>query len=204
MGHILTFAQQKGGAGKTTTLVQLAQAFAASGRSVGLLDLDPQGSLAGWGKLRKTADLTVVQSSDWKASSDMRSLKRDHDILLVDCPGNADILLRATIRDSDLVIGPCQPSVMDVWALAPVIEMARKEKTPFHVMLNRVPPRGGNVDELTTMIEAPILDARLGNRIVFATAFMQGKTAIEVQPRSKAAIEVTALATEISGLLDTL
>ncbi|MBB5515921.1 chromosome partitioning protein [Rubricella aquisinus] len=203
MSHILTFAQQKGGAGKTTALVQVAQALAAEGKRVGLLDLDPQGSLVAWGNLRGAQDMTVVQSSDWKASSDMRSLKRDHDVVLVDCPGNADILLRATIRDSDLVIAPVQPSVMDVWALTPVMEMAQKEKTPLHAFLNRVPPRGGNVEELAAMIDAPLLETRLGNRVVFSTAFMQGKTAAELQPRSKAAEEAADLAREIAALIIT-
>ncbi|MGB0498589.1 MAG: AAA family ATPase [Rubricella sp.] len=194
----MTFAQQKGGAGKTTALVQLAVALSQRGLGVALIDLDPQASLHRWADLRESDDLTCIRSSDWKASSDMRAAKRDHDFVLVDCPGNADILLRATIRDSDAVIAPCQPSAMDVWALDPVIEMAGKEKTPVSVLLNRVPPRGGAVDELTAMIEAPLLEARLGNRVVFATAFLSGKSAAEVQPRSRAAEEVEAFAQAVT------
>ncbi len=44
MGHVITFAQQKGGAGKTTLLARLAASWSGAGRSVALMDLDPQHS----------------------------------------------------------------------------------------------------------------------------------------------------------------
>ena len=52
-GTIITVAQQKGGAGKTTLTAHLAVAFKDAGKSVALVDIDPQQSLSNWFRLRQ-------------------------------------------------------------------------------------------------------------------------------------------------------
>ena len=52
-GRVITIAQRKGGAGKTTLAAQLAVAWARSGARVAVLDIDPQASLSGWVALRR-------------------------------------------------------------------------------------------------------------------------------------------------------
>ena len=50
---VITIAQRKGGAGKTTLAAQLAVAWARCGARVAALDTDPQGSLGAWVDLRR-------------------------------------------------------------------------------------------------------------------------------------------------------
>jgi chromosome partitioning protein len=204
MGRIITFAQQKGGAGKTTVLAHLAAAWAAEGRRVVLIDLDPQKSLTRWAKLRADPTLDLLESRDYRAASDMKSAARTHDLVLVDCPGAASNLLEAAIRASDLVIAPLQPSVMDVWATETVLAAAARERTPVRILINRLPARTGALDEVLAALgpaRAALLATRLGNRVAFANSVITGRTAPELARRSPAAAEIEALRTEIETLL---
>ncbi|WP_424927706.1 ParA family partition ATPase [Amaricoccus tamworthensis] len=204
MGQVITFAQQKGGAGKTTVLAHLAAAWSRAGKSVAVMDLDPQQSLAQWAKLRNDEGVEFVESKDYRASSDMRSCRKKYDLTLVDCPGAAATLLDNVIRETDLVVAPVQPSAMDIWASRTIIETSTKNKTPCRLLLNRVPPRFNGADDLiATVVDGggELLDTRLGNRIAYSRSIMTGQSAQEISPRSLAASEISGLAKEIEALL---
>jgi chromosome partitioning protein len=204
MGHAITFAQQKGGAGKTTVLAHLAAAWAAAGRTVAVIDLDPQGSLTRWAGLRDDPAIAVVESKDYRAGSDIKAAKKTYDFVLVDCPGAASSLLESAIRESDLVIAPCQPSVMDVWALESVIATATRLKRPIRILLNRMPARLGSLEEVLAALgdsRALLLATQLGNRNGFSKAMLTGRTAPELGERSTAAAETYGLRAELGALV---
>lgn len=48
MGNIVTFANKKGGSGKTSTVLNVGAAVGKSGKKVLLIDLDPQAHLSYW------------------------------------------------------------------------------------------------------------------------------------------------------------
>lgn len=207
MGTKIAFAQQKGGAGKTTILSHLAHSWSRAGTHIGLVDLDPQRSLTRWAELCSEIDIDLKQSKDWRAGSDIRDSGKNHDITLVDCPGNADILLRAAIRECDLVITPCQPTGMDVWATGAILEICAAEKTPCVVVMNRVPPHRGKTSEMLEKLagmEAEVLESMLGNRVAFSAGLLDGMTAISGNRKSTARDEVEALRTEIETTLKNL
>lgn len=204
MGHIVTFAQQKGGAGKTTIAAQLAAHWTGAGRRVALVDLDPQASLTRWARLRDDPDLTRVETRDYRAAGDLRTAARGHDLVLVDCPGAASSLLDNAIGASDLIVVPCQPSVMDVWATESILAAAARLRTPARIVFNRMPPRPGtlaDVQEALGPAGEAVLTAALGNRVAFSRAMTAGRAAAEIARRSPAATEVAALAAEIEAVL---
>ena len=206
--RILTIAQQKGGAGKTTLVIQLATALAEAGRRIAVVDIDPQGSLTAWMRQRErrgdaVPELRFSMVGGWRLSVELDRLRNEHEVVLVDSPPHAETDAKVAIRAADLVLVPCQPSLLDVWASAPTVELAAKEKRPVALVLNRVPSRGKGVDEARTALArlgCPMLAANLGNRQAFFAAVPRGLGVVESEPRSAAAEEARALAAEVMAL----
>jgi chromosome partitioning protein len=199
-GAVLTIAQQKGGAGKTTLVAQLAVALAVRGRGVACIDIDPQGSLAAWSELRGRGDaraaIPVIRSPGWKLDLTLGELARAHDVVLVDSPPHAETEARVAIRAARFVLVPCQPSLLDVWASRATLDLVRKEGRAAAVVWNRLPPRGRVVDEARAAAAdfgLDALDTGLGNRSDFARSLHAGAGVVESAPRSAAAREIAAL-----------
>ena len=194
MGTVITVAQQKGGAGKTTLAAHLAIAFRHAGRRVATLDIDPQGSLTAWIQVRRDVigdpGVTHSQITGWRTTAEVERLSRDHDVVVVDSPPHAETEAKIAVRAASLVVVPVQPSPMDVWATKPTLDVARAEKVPILLVLNRVPPRGRLVEDLVGKIAAlgvPLATARIGNRVGYASALAEGRSVIETGRNTPAA-----------------
>ena len=204
-GKVITVAQQKGGAGKTTVTAHLAVAFTEAGKSVAVIDIDPQRSLSDWYRMRESrfgnsgAGVLARTVEGWRTPNEVRKLTENHDIVLVDSPPHAESEARTAIRAADLVLIPVQPSPMDVWATKPTLSLAERERVPVLVVLNRVPPRANLTDEMLEEVKrfgASVARARLGNRVAYAAALSEGRTVTEHKPSSRAAGEIRALMKE--------
>jgi chromosome partitioning protein len=207
-GHVVTIAQQKGGAGKTTLAIQLAVAWSLAGLRVAVVDIDPQGSLTAWFGLRaQTLDdpgMTHMQINGWRTQKEVERLAREHDVVVVDSPPHAETEARIAVRVANLVVVPVQPSPMDLWATRPTLDMAKAEKRAVLVALNRVPPRAKLADRLTEAVAGlgvPMAETVIGNRVGFAGAMMDGLSLQETDRRAKGSEEIAALAGEILARL---
>jgi chromosome partitioning protein len=204
--RVITIAQQKGGAGKTTLAAHLALAWQALGETVALVDIDPQGSLTQWfalreqrlGKGKTIVDLTQI--TGWRASAEIDRLKRDHSLIVVDSPPHAQTDAKIAVRAANLVVIPVQPSPLDVWATRPTVELALAENVPALLVMNRVPSRRQMTDDMIAAldeIKADLAGARIGNRSSFAMSMAAGLGIAEHAPDTIAAREVGKVAREI-------
>jgi len=206
MAKVITIAQQKGGAGKTTIAAHVAVALAQKGNRVAVVDIDPQGSLTMWHKLREErfgegyTGLTFSALSGWRVGSEVTRLRRECDFIVIDSPPHTETEARTAIRNADLIVIPVQPSPTDLWATKATYELARAEKVPVRVLLNRVPANSRLAQTIAPQLPE-LLDTTIGSRVLFAASLMEGRTATEIEPNSPAALEIKSLVKEILGLV---
>lgn len=209
MAQVIAVAQQKGGAGKTMLATQLGVALGMT-RRVGLLDIDPQGSLGAWARLRAAnpkarADLAVGSVSGWRLANTLDAMRRDCDLLVIDTPPVLDSDARRAIRGADLVLVPLNPSPPDLWAAEGTLTLAAEERRPVALVFNRAPA----ASKLRRRLEAEIvarrlrlIDEALGNRAAYANSFAEGLGVAETGPSTLAGTEIAALATRLASILE--
>lgn len=206
MTMVITIAQQKGGAGKTTLAANLAAALAATQR-VAILDIDPQQSLSRWHALREkhpeAAKITLSNAAGWRLSGELDRLKKQHDTVIIDSSPQVDTDARRAIRSADLVLVPIQPSPPDLWAAEATLKLATEEKRRHIIVLNRAPKSGrlrAEVEAAIALGGYPVCTAALGNRVAYAAAFARGLGVTETKSLA-AAEELRALLAEIKDLV---
>ncbi len=89
---------------------------------------------------------------------------------------------------------------MDFWATRPILTLARAEKVPALLVLNRVPARAnltGAMLEAFRSLDVDLAEAQIGNRVALAAALNEGQGIHEYDPASIAAAEIQALADEV-------
>jgi chromosome partitioning protein len=204
---IITIAQQKGGAGKTTLIVHLATFWSGQGLSVAVADIDPQGSVTQWAKLRAEkqgrAAPFVLPVTGWRTAAEVERLAKTYDIVLIDSPPHAATEARIAVRAAHQVLIPLQPSVLDLWATKATLDLAAEEKRPAQLVLNRVPPRGKAAQEVVDEAARqglPLSAFSIGNRTAFAASLAAGLGISEFEAAGVAAQEIAALAGSVYSL----
>ncbi len=203
---IITVAQQKGGAGKSTIAANLAIAFEKKGKKVAIIDIDPQESLTEWYSIREdtfgedNTGIEFVTVSGWRLHNEIEDLANNVDVIIIDSPPHTQTETKTAIRAADLVIIPVQPSPADIWATKDTIDIVTAERIPHRVVLNRVIPNTNILKDSEQKLPN-LLDTRICNRVAFASAMLEGKSVLETDPISAAAKEAGSLADEVFSLI---
>jgi chromosome partitioning protein len=143
---VISFANTKGGAGKTTAALLLAMDCARQGKRVVILDGDPQKWITSWSEISGTLGNITVISHVTPASlpTHVRELRAMTDVFIIDLAGQRDTLLATALGLSDHVLIPVQGCAMDARGAAQVLEILQQMKLrdgieiPHSVVLTRV------------------------------------------------------------------
>lgn len=180
---IITFCGQKGGTGKTTLSFLVAETLARAGKRVAVRDDDPQASVSQLVNEMREAGRTTLES--WEASR-----AGEYDFVVVDTlPQLSSRVLLEAVREADRVIMPLKPSMVDIRATLPAIEMVKentRKDARAYVLWNMVKPGTRISRELETLeglINLPVLKTQIPERVSFTYATLQGFDAVAVEDR---------------------
>jgi len=142
---VISFANPKGGAGKTTSALLLASELASRGAQITIIDADPEKWISQWGKLDgKPENVTIIGDVTEDSIVDqIEQAASQTQFVIVDLEGTASLMVANAIGMSDLVLIPTQGASMDAMGAAKTIRLIRNQermaRRPIHhsVLLTR-------------------------------------------------------------------
>ena len=201
MSIVISSIHSKGGVGKTTVALSIADALHKDGSSVLVLDTDPQGTASEWTRAQEGKGPMVVGApSAEKLEHELGRLGASYDAVIIDGSAQLKGSTGSVIRISDLVLIPIQPSPADVWATENIVDLIRDRQEAVGepaagFVLNCV-VAGTNVaedvNEILDEFNLPVL-GRLHRRVAFVEALVTGETPLTYKPSGKAAKEIKDL-----------
>jgi chromosome partitioning protein len=194
---VIAFISQKGGTGKTTTALTLAVAAQQDGKSVLILDLDPQANMTGWHQSR-TDKSPLVQPTHPAALKSLlaHAGKERVDWVILDTAAGTDTSAAAAVDVADLVLIACRPSRFDLEAIANSVRLCRVRQTVPHVVLTQIDVQGSMQNEARAQLAGlgiAVLPGGLGSRAAFRHSTLSGRSVTEYEPHGKAAKEAEGL-----------
>lgn len=194
---VISLVTQKGGCGKTTLTTCLAVVAQQTGWRVVILDTDPQGTASQWWESRedKTPALLEIIGSEIPRAVTVAQ-EKGFDLVLIDTPARAEPVNAAAAQVADFCLIPCQPSLADMRAQAPSVQMVKRLEKRGAFVLTRCPPRGPRTKEAERgllVFGLPVSPIAIGNRAAYPDAYGSGLGVTEYEPDGKAAEELRGL-----------
>lgn len=195
--HVVVFASQKGGSGKTTLAGHMAvMADEAGYGPVAMLDTDPQGSLAQWWNARRAETPLFVRSALTELPETLAALEeRGIAMVVIDTPPAITIAIRSVVENADLVVVPVRPSPHDLRAAGATVDLVEGLDRPFVFAVNAASARARITADAAVALSqhGTVAPVTIHNRTEFAVSMSDGRTVMEINPEGRSAQEMKAL-----------
>lgn len=208
---VIAVLNQKGGSGKTTIATNLARAYLEMGHSVLLVDSDKQGSSRDWQAVDENNPVPLLVLDQPTIDRDIKKVIGNYDYIIIDGSPQATEIAVSTIKASDFILIPMQPSPYDLWASSNLINLVKQgmianPRLKAGIVLTRLVKNtriGAEVLGVIHDFELPVLDTTIGQRTCYPFSASLGQTIFDTErPSSESVSEINNLANEINKLMN--
>lgn len=200
---VITIANRKGGAGKSTCAAHFAIEATLRNKKVIIIDLDPQKTLEGWWEKRKEENPYMADASAQNLSEKLKIIKaKNFDFCIIDTPGDTTTNAIEAIKLADLVIIPCKPTSPDLKAIGRTISMVQEyNKNYIFVLTQTIAKASATIQALSVLSEfGSVAPATIANRVAYINAMSSGDTACNLD--KSASLEINSIWTFIMKKLN--
>ena len=196
---------QKGGSGKTTLCAHLAvQAERSGDGPVFVIDTDPQGTLSTWHEKREAEapQRAEVALADIAAGLKQLQQHKAAYCFIDTAPTRTDENVEL-FKLADLVLVPIRPSPSDLWAAAATVALLKDAGIPFLFVLTQAKGNASITGQAAAALShhGAVAETFIADRVPYAAAMTDGRTAIELTTKGPAALETAALWKNIKSCL---
>jgi chromosome partitioning protein len=191
---ILTIANRKGGAGKSTCAAHLSLEAVQQGLKTILIDLDPQKTLEVWWKKRIEENPFLTDIDPLRIEEVIANINsHNFDLCIIDTPGDTSINAVNGLKVADLVLIPSKPTSPDLTSIGRTISMVKNlDKSYVFVITQAVARTKLALQGVAVLSEFGVVAPfTISNRVSYANAMNIG---------SSAAIDDKLAAEEIKGV----
>lgn len=185
--YVISFANPKGGTGKTTAALLLAEQLTRAGATVVMLDCDPNQNIVTWGKEREEAGKDtpfriIARPPEDQVVETIDSLEGDVDYVIVDLEGTAAQIVTFVLSRTDLAVIPFEPTPMETRQAARAVGLVKstarmmRRPIPFTLLFTRTNAAFATSDERdvrASTSELPVLPISLVRRAAYTRIFRE-------------------------------
>ena len=206
---VISVCSTKGGVGKTTLVICLADAFARRGGSVAIIDADPNSHVASWReRAGEDCGVDVITGVSEKTILDqIAAAAARYALVFVDLEGAASQTITYAIAESDMVLIPTKISGMDlqeVYRTYEVVQRAEKmlrRSISARVILTQMSPLMSRVAlharQEIQGARLPVMRTEIIQRVAYQAIHFTGASPLHPGGDPKAAREITAALEEV-------